>query len=365
MSKHLVIAGGGVGALEALLALQSLTSDTHRISVLTAGRYVTYRALSVAEPFGADPAPHYEWPVIARDRGVRWIPDVLEGVRPDAHEIDTRDGPAIQYDALLLALGAQPKPALRGALTFAGPRDVVALMDAIEGLSRDRRHRVAFVAVPGTGWTLPLYELALLTGERAVRDGLDVAIELVTPEAEPLGVFGAGASAAVLCRLAFAGIHVRTGAIAERVEDGRLWLELDEPLEVDLTVALPRLRGPEIAGLPHDDDDFVPVDRFGRVTGIDDVWAVGDMTARSLKQGGLATQQADVAASDIAARFGASIDVEPYRPVLEGLLLTGAEPEHLRRSSRSESRAASQPLVSPAQKIGGRHLAPYLAKLGP
>ena len=105
-------------------------------------------------------------------------------------------------------------------------------------------------------------------------------------------------------------------------------------------MALPRLRGPEIAGLPHDDDYFVPVDRFGRVSGIDDVWAVGDMTARSLEQGGLATQQADVAASDIAARFGASIEVEPYRPVLEGLLLTGAEPEHLQRSSRSESRAA-------------------------
>ena len=34
----------------------------------------------------------------------------------------------------------------------------------------------------------------------AVRDGLDIAIELVTAEAELLGVFGAEASAAVLCR---------------------------------------------------------------------------------------------------------------------------------------------------------------------
>ena len=360
MNEHLVIAGGGVGALEALLALQSLAPDAPRVSILTAGRHLTYRALSVAEPFGADPGPHHEWPEIARDRGVRWIPDVLAGVRTDAREIETRDGPPIRYDALLLALGAQPRPALRGALTFAGPRDVVALMDAIENLAPDRRHRIAFVAAPGTGWTLPLYELALLTAERAALDGLDLAVDLVTPESAPLGVFGAEASAAVARRLAFAGIHVRTGELAQEVADGKLGLELGEPLEVDLAVALPRLRGPAVAGLPHDDDGFVPVDRFGRVRGADRVWAVGDMTARSLKQGGLAAQQADVAAADIAAHFGAPVDVEPYRPVLQGVLMTGAQPDFLQRGAHG---SASEPLESPTQKVLGRYLAPYLETL--
>ena len=110
MSEHLVIAGGGVGALEALLAFRSFAADPPEISVLTAGRHLTYRAFSVTEPFGADPGPHYEWPEIVRDRGVRWIPDVLVGVRPDARKIETRDGPPIRYDALLLALGAHGDP---------------------------------------------------------------------------------------------------------------------------------------------------------------------------------------------------------------------------------------------------------------
>ena len=358
MSEHLVIAGGGVGALEALLALQSLAPDKPDISVLTGGRHLTYRALSVAEPFGAAPGPHYEWSEIARDRGVRWISDVLVGVRADAREIDTRDGPPIRYDALLLALGAQPKPALHGALMFAGPRDVVALMEAIENLSRDRRHRIAFVALPGTGWTLPLYELALLTAERAVSDGLDLAVDLVTAESAPLGVFGVDASVAVARRLAFAGIHVRTDALAQEVADGRLWLELGEPLEVDLAVALPRLRGPAIAGLQHDDDGFVPVDRFGRVRGIDGVWAVGDMTARSLKQGGLAAQQADVAAADIAAHLGAAVDVQPYRPVLQGMLMTGEEPDFLQHGARGSAPRSRCAWLT--QKVLGRYLAPYL-----
>lgn len=359
MPQHIVIGGGGIGALEGVLALQSHAPDL-RISVVTPSRHVPYPALSVAELFGGAPPPRYDWEAIARDRGVRWIPDLVTSIRPEAREVVTRDGPPVPYDTLLLALGARPVHALSGALTFAGPRDVVALMDAIEHLAPDRRHRIAFVAAPGTGWTLPLYELALLTAERAARDGLDLAVDLVTPESAPLGVFGAEASAAVARRLAFAGIHVRTGELAQEVADGRLWLELGEPLEVDLAVALPRLRGPAVAGLPHDDDGFVPVDRFGRVRGADRVWAVGDMTARSLKQGGLAAQQADVAAADIAAHFGAPVEVEPYRPVLQGVLMTGAQPDFLQRGAQG---SASEPPRSPTQKVLGRHLAPYLETL--
>ena len=65
MDPHVVIAGGGIGALEGLLALQKLAVDPLRISVLTATRHLTYRALSVAEPFGGDPAPRYDWQFIA------------------------------------------------------------------------------------------------------------------------------------------------------------------------------------------------------------------------------------------------------------------------------------------------------------
>ena len=366
MADHVVVVGGGVGALEGLLALQSLAGDRTRISVLTASRHLSYRALSVAEPFGADPVPRYDWEAITHDRGVRWISDWLVRVRHEVGEIDTRDGPPIRYDALLLALGATPESVLPGAISFGGPRDVLAVMEAIEGLAPGRRHAIAFVATAAVAWTLPLYELALLTAERARDRGLDVAIELVTREDRPLGVFGAEASAEVGRRLAAAGIHLRTGAFAEEVADGKLYLELEGPLDADLVIALPRLRGPAIAGLPHDDQGFVPIDAYCRVRGVDRVWAVGDMTARPLKQGGLAAQQADVAAADIAARAGAVVDVRPYRPSLRGLLLTGADPIYLERGAQAPaaSRAASAFLWWPAHKVVGRHMGPYLESLG-
>ena len=355
MNPHVVIAGGGVGALEGLLALQAHAGDRLRISVLTAARHLTYRALSVAEPFGGDPAPRHEWEEICRDRGVRWIPDVLEAVRPGTRELVTRDGPAVPYDALLLALGARPEPALRGALTFAGPRDVLAIREALEALRPDRRHRIAFVATSGVTWTLPLYELALMTAEHGRARGLDLQLELVTRESDPLDLFGPEASAEIARRLISAGVHLRTGTFAQEYEDGRLWLELEGPLEADLAIALPRLLGPDLAGLPVSADGFVPVDPFGRVLDTPGVWAVGDMTTRVFKQGGLAAQQADVAAADIAAEVaGLDVPVAPYRPVLQGMLLTGEVPLQLERGPG---------VASAVQKVTGRHLSPYLESL--
>jgi sulfide:quinone oxidoreductase len=367
VSQHVVIAGGGIGALEGLLALQSLAGDRVRISVLTASRHLTYRALSVVEPFGGDPVPRYDWERIARDRGVRWIPDVVQGVRPDDRELDTRDGPPVGYDALLLALGARPEPALRGAMTFAGPPDVLAIREAIEALRPGRRHAIAFVATAGVAWTLPLYELALMTAEHGRRCGLELHLEVVTRESDPLGIFGAAASAAVAERLAAAGVHVRTASFAEEYADGKLYLELEGPLEADLVIALPRLHGPRVPGLPADSDGFVRVDPYARVRGIDRVWAVGDMTTWQIKQGGLAAQQADVAAVDIAAQVaGVEIRVRPFEPRLQGMLLTGEDPVFLERrpGAPAASEASSEFLWWPAQKVAGRHLSVYLESLG-
>lgn len=366
MIPHVVIAGGGVGALEGLLALQYHARDRIRISVVTATRSLTYRALSVAEPFGADPAPRFDWGHIARDRAVRWVYDVVTGVRPQERELDTREGPPVRYDALLLALGARPEPALPGAIPFAGPRDVLAVGEAIDALDPGRRHSIVFVAAAGTAWTLPLYELALMTAARGRERGLDLAIELVTREAAPLGIFGAEASAAVARQLEDAGVRLRTGTFATEFAEGKLWLELEGTLDAELAIALPPLSGPHLAGLPDASDGFVPVDGFGRVRGVDHVWAVGDMTARPLKQGGLAAQQADVAAADIAAQVAdTDIAVRAYDPKLRGLLLTGGDPVYLERrpGAPPASEASGEFLWWPPHKVVGRHIGPYLASI--
>ena len=365
---RVLVAGGGVGALEGLLALQDLAGERAEIALLTAGRYLTYRALSVTEPFAAEPPARYEWAPIAADRGVRLITDVVTRVHAEEWRVETRDGSDEPYDALLLAVGARPEPVVPGALTFAGPRDVLAVGEALRALaaSGPGRKRVVFVAPSGVGWTLPLYELALLTAHGARETGAALEVEVVTREDAPLGVFGGAASAEVARRLADAGVGVRTTTFATEVADGAVWLELEGPLAADLVIALPRLAGPRLPGLPADEDGFVPVDRYGRVRGAERVWAVGDMTTRPLKQGGLAAQQADVAAADIAAIAGAAVTPLPYEPRLQGVLLTGGEPLYLERrpTAPPTSTAGEGFLWWPAHKVAGRRVAPYLESRG-
>jgi sulfide:quinone oxidoreductase len=153
----------------------------------------------------------------------------------------------------------------------------------------------------------------------------------------------------------------------------------------DRVITLPVLEGPRLSGLPHDQHGFIPVDKFGRVSDAEYVFAAGDVTAFPLKQGGLAAQQADAVAGAIAALAGAAVTPEPFRPVLRGLLLTGGAPLYLRaepqrlareatvaieapwahRPSRDASAAAGQALWWPPAKIAGRYLAPYLATARP
>jgi sulfide:quinone oxidoreductase len=130
-------------------------------------------------------------------------------------------------------------------------------------------------------------------------------------------------------------------------------------------VALPRFEGPRLPGIACDRHGFVSTDDFGRVLSEEDIYAAGDMTQFPLKQGGIATQQADAAATAIAARSGAAVEPTPFRPILRGLLLTGLAPRYLRAEAGTIPGLDLEPLWWPPAKIVGRYLTPLLAaKIG-
>jgi sulfide:quinone oxidoreductase len=160
-------------------------------------------------------------------------------------------------------------------------------------------------------------------------------------------------------------VTLRTGAWAETHPDRRGTLVLrpgGEQLSADRVVTLPRLVGRRIEGLPANRNGFLPVDPHARVLGVERVWAAGDGTAFPVKQGGVAAQQADAAAQDIAAAAGLDIEPQPLDPVLRGTLLTGDKPWHLRwAAGEGDGLADRRPLWWPPTKVAGRHLSPYLA----
>jgi sulfide:quinone oxidoreductase len=142
-----------------------------------------------------------------------------------------------------------------------------------------------------------------------------------------------------------------------RAGPGGLVVAHGMPVQAERIVALPRLGGPWIGGLPHDEEGFLPTDEHGAVRGAEAVWAAGDGTSFPIKQGGLAAQQADAAATAIAAHLGADVFAEPFRPVLRGLLL---DPRGRRFLDATRGDVPATPLWWPPTKVVAPHLARYL-----
>ena len=361
MAARVLIAGAGVAALEAVLALNALATGRVEVELLGPEHHFWYRPLSVAEPFELGEAKRYELPELAVAAGARFTPGTLLGVDPVRRAALTSVGD-IPYDFLLVAVGATPCPAVPGAVTFRGPADrekIVRLLDEIKaGVVR----RVAFAVPDGPVWPLPLYELALLTAAHATANRIaGVELTLATPEAAPLEAFGREGSAEVRRLLEERAIALRCRASPIEFVGGVLRLAPDGTIETDRVVVLPRLRGAKLHGLPQTPAGFVPTDEYGRVRGLNDVYAAGDVVDFSLKHGGIATQLADAAARSIASRVGADVELEPFRPELSGSLLTGGRPRFLRTEPADV--AESVPALPPA-KIAGRYLTPFLASLG-
>ena len=103
------------------------------------------------------------------------------------------------------------------------------------------------------------------------------------------------------------GIILRTWSHPAPCAGRALVLPGGAEIFVDRVITLPVLEGPRLHGLPHDPHGFIPVDAHGRVAGVADIYAAGDITAFPLKQGGLAAQQADAVAEMIAAAAGAAV----------------------------------------------------------
>jgi sulfide:quinone oxidoreductase len=357
MRHKVTIAGGGIAALEATLALRALAGDV-AIELLAPTTRSEYRPLAVLEPFALGEMPALDLARFAEEQGADHLRDTLVAVEPDAQTIVTGRGERVPYELLVVAAGAQAVEAVPGALTFRGHMDQRRVGLLVEDYVERRRGNLAFAVPEGQAWTLPAYELALMArATLEARGAAAVVVSLVTPEPAPLAMFGAQASGVVARLLDAAGIGVRTGALPLRMADGVLQFADGGEVPADDAIALPRLLGPGFAGLPADVHGFIPTDDHGQVAGLDDVYAAGDATAYPVKQGGLAAQQADAVAEAIAARLGAAIEPQPFRAVLRGLLMTGSNARYLEQGTGAGARPA---LWSPQSKVLGRYLLPYL-----
>jgi sulfide:quinone oxidoreductase len=330
MAEHeplkVVVAGGGVAAVELVLALQELAGSRVQITLVTPSEQLDIRALRTLSNLTGQAPPRLPLRRIAVRAHARLEHTTVRQVHPSQHLAELGDGRRLPYDALVIATGARMVADYgEGVATFgsdAGGGEVSAVID---DLRSGRARSAAFVVAPGITWTLPLYELALLVAGQVKAD-----ISIVTPEAAPLAIFGPEANRATADLLDRAGINFHPKAYASIDVPGHIALRpSDEILNADRVVALARPLGRALEGVPAGLDGFIAVDDHGRVAGLDGVYAIGDVTAFPVKQGGLACQMATATASTIAAAAGADVLPHGFRPVLRGQLLAGARTLHL------------------------------------
>jgi sulfide:quinone oxidoreductase len=368
ISNHVVIVGGGVAALEALLALRALVGDRVNLTLVSQDDWFVDRPMTVTEPFGLGSAARHSLPEIAAESGAAFVRGTVASVDAAARRVRCADGRDIAFDTLIIASGAQARAPFSDAITFGLEGSTEAIRAMLDRLRGGEARSVSFVAPTMTGWLLPLYELALMTARELAQSNVDGAeLSVLTPEARPLELFGERLSQGIGRLIGAAGIAF-TRASSAKVDEGSLsYASLGQP-SPDYVVTLPLLSGPELAGVPGTEPyGFIPVDEYGRVEGLTDVYAAGDAVDFPIKQGGLAAQQAGTVAEHVAASYGADIDPEPFRPVLRGMLFTGGEPLYMRSDvpgADPNIPGAWYPLWWPPTKIAGRYLPPYLFERG-
>jgi sulfide:quinone oxidoreductase len=367
---RVVVCGGGIAAVEGLLRLRRLLGSSVDIDVIAPNDALIIRPLAVRQPFAFGPATQYDLGRILNDNDARWLKDTLASVDRDAHVVHTDGGESLRYDALLIAVGGRQIKAFEHVNTF---RDAEAdetyqgvVQDVEEGYSKS----IAFLLPDGPVWPLPLYELALMTAERAYSMGIDeLELTLVTPEVSPMAIFGSAASDAVADRLERAGITVYSSALAEVPTSQQV---IVQPQGIELhpsrIIATPRIAGPGIRGLAGAAHGFIPIDSMCRVPGTDTrVYAAGDAALYPIKHGGLGAQMADTAAASIARLAGADVEVHPFKPIIRGKLLSGKAPLYMSARLVGARGFQSEIFETPPwpadEKVVAEELGSYLARL--
>jgi sulfide:quinone oxidoreductase len=364
---NVVIAGGGVAALETALALADLAPDRTEVTVIAPNSEFVYRPMVVREPFAYGAAHRYPLESIVHDAGATLLCGELGWIDPATRTIHTKADEAVEYDALMLALGATVTKRYPHALTI-DDRDLAQTMRGlIQDVEGGYVHKLAFVAPGRMAWPLPLYELALMTAGRAYDMGIELQTTIVTPEDNPLAIFGSSASSTVAELLARANVETINSAYAQVPSSHEVLINPgDQRLEVDRVIALPELYGPAVRGIPLGENGFIRVGPHCQVPDVERIYAAGDATDFPIKQGGIGSQQADAAAQSIAALAGAPVTPERFDPTIHGMLLTNGKPQyltaHITGGHGFSSEITDTPTSPPPSKIAAKYLAPYLAE---
>lgn len=321
MNRTVVILGAGAGGLSAAVRMRELLGDDARVVVVdrsptgVQGLSLLWvmRGWRTAEEVTVKPD---------FDRlGAEFVQADVHAIAPDEHKVVTSEG-ELSYDALVIALGArlspEKLPGLAEAYSSSGAFEYYTLGGAArlhDRLTEVDRGRIC-VMISSSPFRCPAapYEGALLISdllaERGVRDRTQV--EVFTPEPFPMPVAGKVVGDALSGMLADRNIALHTETPVSGVDGTEIVLTDGGRIAFDLLVAVPPHTPPKpVAEAGFGESGWIPVDAPTLRTGVEGVWALGDVSALTLNNGKplpkaavFARGQADAVAAGVARHLG-------------------------------------------------------------
>ncbi len=313
MGKRILILGAGFGGLTAANILRKNLSPDNRVIVVDKKNWFMMGLVKLWVLEGTRKLEESQTPLDRLNaKGIEYLNDEIIKIDTGAKSVQVKDHGWIEYDYLIVALGAELAPEKVPGFVGTGynlydPRQVPKLREALLSL---KSGKVA-VAIMGMPYKCPPapYEASIIISNLLAKSGVrdSVEIDLYSPASISLPVAGAQISAGVVDIISKHGIHFHPLHKLKSVSEGELTFENGARQGFDVLVGIPPHKVPEVvrdSGL-NAGGDWVAVDKYTLKTSAGNVFAVGDVTEIKLaavavpKAGIFAEEQAKVAAQQI------------------------------------------------------------------
>ncbi len=313
MGKRILILGAGFGGLTAANILRKNLSPDNRVIVVDKKNWFMMGLVKLWVLEGTRKLEESQTPLDRLNaKGIEYLNDEIIKIDTGAKSVQVKDHGWIEYDYLIVALGAELAPEKVPGFVGTGynlydPRQVPKLREALLSL---KGGRVA-VAIMGMPYKCPPapYEASIIISDLLAKSGArdSVEIDLYSPAPISLPVAGAKISAGVVDIISKHGIHFHPLHKLKSVSEKELAFENGSKQGFDVLVGIPPHKVPEVvrnSGLTAG-GDWVAVDKHTLKTSAGNVFAVGDVTEIKLaavtvpKAGIFAEEQAKVVAQQI------------------------------------------------------------------